>query len=177
MSAQTRETAARSVRQVGLVAAAAVLIVAAGFASEYALAAHFIVGSPTYDTLPGILVYVTAIVALAAVVGAVGLEVGRGSQNRGLAGWLIGVSAAGTLFFGLLSILGAQFFAASSSADRLDTVATGLEYFASFAGPAVASLVAAITIFSRGSRLGSAWLPSVLVLTVVTASVIIVASV
>lgn len=164
---------ARSIRRVGLVAAASGLIVAAGFASEYALVAHFIVGSPTYDTMPGILIYVAAVIALAVLIGVVGAEIEGGSQNRGLAGWLIGVSAAGALFFGLLSTLGAQFWAGSRNSDQAETVVAGLLYFVSFAGPAIASLVAAIVIFGHGSRLPTAWLPSLLVLAVVAVSVLV----
>ena len=44
----------QTLRRVGLVAAMSGLIVGAGFASEYALAAHFITGPATYETLPGV---------------------------------------------------------------------------------------------------------------------------
>lgn len=163
----------RLVRQLGVAAAAPGLIVAAGFASESALAAHFIVGSPTYDTLPATLVYVAAVLALAAVIGVVGAEGRIAAPDRGLSIWLIASSAILTVFFGLLSILGAQFWAASRDAGPAETAVACLLYFASFAGPAIASLASAVLIFGRRTHPLPVWLPSLIFLAVVGASVLV----
>jgi len=168
MSTHTdRRNTTRTLRRVGLVAAVSGLIVAAGFASEYALAAHFITGPATYETLPGVVAYVGAVLALAALMAAVGAESRRGVGRRGFDVSLIAVSAVGVLFFGWLSLLGAQ-FAAGAATD--ETGYTWLLYLAAFAAPAFASLVAAIVIYVWHPR---AVVPALIVLATVAVAVVL----
>ena len=160
-------TTTQPLRRAGLIAAASGLIVGAGFASEYALAAHFITGPATYETLPGVVLYIGAVLALAVLLAVIAVESRRGVGRRGFDVSLIAVSAAGVLFFGWLSLLGAQ-FAAGAAGD--ETGSTWLLYLAAFAAPAFASLVAAIVIYVWHPR---AVVPALIVLGIVAVAVVL----
>ena len=160
----------------GLVAAMSGLVTAAGFASEDALKARFVPGPATYDTSIGTALYVIAVSALAALYLAVALEVRRRPRARGFSAALIGASLAAVVFFGWLSVLGAQFFWAADPSDSTrEPITFGLLSFAAYAGPAVASLVAALLTRFTASRRLSVFLGPLAVLAVTTTAVTVLA--
>ena len=162
---------ARAAAGVGLVVAAAAVIVVAGFASEQALLAPWVVGGPGQKTSVGPLaVYGGGLVALAAIHWAAARLARRG-PGRALAAWLAGVSAAGILFFVFVALLGLGFWSAAREAGPAETLGAGLLFFLALVGPSLASLVSAIvSVVARRPALAA--LPPLVLLATTGTSVV-----
>ena len=173
-SASVRPGTAAVIRRTGLVAATSGAITAAGFASDYALAAHFITGPARFETAPGVAIYIAAVAALFALYWAAAAELHRDPSRRRFAAGLVAVSTAAVLLFGGFAVLGAQFYWTASLASPGEVVTFGLKSFASYAGPAVGSLVASILLVRSGVRARPVLLPALVGVAVTGALVVAV---
>ena len=162
---------ARAAAGVGLVVAAAAIIVVAGFASEQALLAPWVVGGPGQGSaVAPLALYGGGLVALAVVHwAAAGLA--RRSPGRALAAWLAGVSATGILFFVFVALLGLGFWSAAREAGPAETLGAGLLFFIALVGPSLASLVSVIvSVVARRPALAA--LPPLVLLAATGTSVV-----
>ena len=166
---------ARAAGAAGLVIAAAAAVVVAGFASEQALLAPWVVGGPGQRTsIAQFALYGGVLVVLAAI-HAAAAQLGRRAPGRALAAWLAGVSAAGTLFFALVALLGLGFWSAARDAGPAETLGAGALFVVAFAGPSVASLVSAILALVARARPTLAAVPPLVLLAATGASVLVIA--
>jgi len=137
---------------VGVVVAVTVALLVASFATEQALAAPFILCQPPFQPVIDPLTYVSGIVALSLLYWAASGLARRHPARRGFARWLVGISIAATLFFGLLALLGLGFWSSAREVTAAETVLAGVLFVIALAGPAIASLVASILLLADATR-------------------------
>ena len=157
----------------GLVVAASLAIVVAGFASEGALLTRWVVGGPEEAPVVQLGLYGGGLLALAAVYGAAARSARRTPPRRALAGWLAGVSSAGLLVFTFVALLGLGFWSAARDAGAVETGFVGVLFFVALAGPAVASLISAILMTVSRHRPIVAAMPPLVLLAATGTSVLV----
>ncbi|SDZ32293.1 hypothetical protein SAMN05216554_3266 [Herbiconiux ginsengi] len=146
----------------GLVVLSALGIVIGGFAAEQTLVVQFALCRPALEPFDEPFVYSAAIATLAAVFAVAGWLVRRDPLRWGFAGWLVAVACGGVLCFGWVSLLGVGFWGMSreEASTGESWWGMGLLFLIALAGPALASLAAAISVLAVRSPRVSALLPA-----------------
>jgi hypothetical protein len=157
-----------------LVATVAAALAVSGFASLEALAGPHILGNPRPATDASPYWFAGSLIVLVVLHTLASWLSRRDRNRRRFVWWLVGVSAAGVLWFGSLAALSASFWsAARADVGASDAVATGALYVAALAGPSIASLAAATITALAGPQPASIALPAVVFLVVAGASIAI----
>lgn len=137
----------------GLVAAAAAALVVSGFASLEAVADPFVLGNPGMTPNASPYWFGGALAVLVAIHAAASWLTYRDLERRRFVWWILGISAAGVVWFGWLALLSVSFWStARADVTTAETLTTGLLYFVALAGPSVSSLVATVFTALVGSR-------------------------
>jgi len=136
----------------GVVVAVTAALLVASFATEEALVAPFILCQPPFQPVIDPLTYVSGIVTLTLLFWAASGLARRHPARRGFARWLVGISIAAILFFGLLALVGLGFWSSAREVTAGETVLAGVLFFIALAGPAIASLFASILLLADATR-------------------------
>jgi hypothetical protein len=138
---------ARRFSAVALVTALLGSVCVAGFSSESALIRPLVLDDPLSRGDSSPVWYGSALVIAASLHLLARSQVRRGRLGRAFSGWVLGVSAAVTLFFSWLAVLGTGFYAAArADIGAAETISTGILFLGALAGPSIASLAASVAL-------------------------------